>query len=61
MRGSTGGSSRGDGVMDGLLGGSGGRSSRDSGFNGNGCLAFGSGVMVRGVGSVGRRKNGVGL
>jgi len=47
--------------MDGLLGGRGGRFSRDGGFNGNGCLAFGTGVVVRGVGSAGRRKNGVGL
>jgi len=47
--------------MDGSLGSSGGRSSRDGGFNGNGCLAFGTGVMIRGVESDGRRENGVGL
>ena len=37
--------------MDGSLGGSGGRSSRDGGFNGNGCLAIwlgGDRVMRRG-------------
>ena len=61
MRGLTAGWSRGDDVMDGSLGSSGGRFSRDGGFNGNGCLAFGSGVMTRGVGSTGRRKSGVGL
>ena len=47
--------------MDGSLGSSSGRFSRNGGFNGNGCLAFGSGVIVRGIGSVGKRKNRVGL
>jgi len=47
--------------MDGSLGSNGGRFSRGGGFNGNGCLAFRTDVMMRGMGSVGRRKNGVGL
>ena len=48
MRGSTGGWSRGDGSLGGLLGGNGGRSGRGDGFNGNGCLAIGDWVMRRG-------------
>jgi len=47
--------------MDGSLGGSSGRFSRDGGFNGNGCLAFGTVVMRRGIESDGRRENVVGL
>jgi len=39
-RGSTGGWSRGDDSLDGSLGGSGGRSGRGDGFNGNGCLGI---------------------
>ena len=45
--------------MDGSLGSSSGRFSRGGRFNGNGCLAFGTVVMRRGIESNGRRKNGV--
>ena len=45
-RGSTGGWSRGDDSLDGLLDGSGGRSGRGDGFNGNGRLAIRLGGMA---------------
>ena len=44
--------------MDGSLGGSGGRSGRDDGFNGSGCLAIDGGlVMVTRRGSDEDEKN----
>jgi len=48
--------------MDGSLGGSSGRFSRDGGLNGNGCLAIRLGLdRVMRRGSNGEEKNGGGL
>ena len=49
-------------MMDGSLGSSSGRFSRDGRFNGNGCLAIGGGLdRVMRRGSNGEEKNGGGL